>query len=447
MNKEHSSDDIEEYPVEGGDIPPIPDRSDRGYASWYIRLHACLQREQMIWRSQPEYPYLSVDVEALNRCYSTIGRTVLLTDDFLLQNLSREELGRVIAARMVGGGVDAGIASTSDLVPEGAVNPNAYSLWSFNSPLHIGTTPFMAEGVRLLVLDEDQPYQYTVADLDSFESRSFPVSEFLPLEPYREFQSHFHERYSKRRKLLNADELAELDKFIITVFEANKKVLKEAELYHLRNKNANPQYTHSAPLLTPFGRLVHGKEGEPKIEHNLALLHYKKAIEEFDCAKNAEDSGSDERKVIHGAYCLIALAAFIEAAANRAYFVSKGSHGVQNDERSSTDRLLSEAAQIARKRQRRFRRLKQSSKEYKALEDVRKIRNKLIHATEVAVPIDQGVGASELVACLSVENCRRLLSLVRKALVHIVKQVPEIGLQVRLDDNDNVKWLGEREVP
>lgn len=118
-----------------------------------------------------------------------------------------------------------------------------------------------------------------------------------------------------------------------------------------------------------------------------------------------------------------------------------------NDERSSTDRLLYEAEQIACKRQRRFRRLKQSSEEYKALEDVRQIRNKLIHATEVAVPIDQGVGASEFVASLSIENYRRLLSLVRKALVHIVKQVPETCLQVRLDDNDNVIWLDEREVP
>ena len=115
--------------------------------------------------------------------------------------------------------------------------------------------------------------------------------------------------------------------------------------------------------------------------------------------------------------------------------------------RSSTDRLLSEAKQIARGRKRRFKRLKQSSEEYKALEEVRKIRNKLIHATEVDDPIDQGVGASKLVACLSVENCRRLLSLVRKALVHIVEQVPEICLQVRLDDNDKVRWLGEWEVP
>ena len=96
-----------------------------------------------------------------------MGRTVLLAHEFLLQNLSREELGRIIAARMVGGGVDAGIAPTSDLVPEGAANPNAYCLWSFNSPLYVGSTPFMAEGIWLLVLDEDQPYQYSIADLDS----------------------------------------------------------------------------------------------------------------------------------------------------------------------------------------------------------------------------------------------------------------------------------------
>ena len=99
MNREHSLDDLEKYPVEGGDLPPIPDSSDEGHASWHIRLHACLQREPMVWRSQPEYPYLSVDAKALNRCYSTIGRTVLLTNEFLLQNLSRIELGRIMAAQ------------------------------------------------------------------------------------------------------------------------------------------------------------------------------------------------------------------------------------------------------------------------------------------------------------------------------------------------------------
>ena len=451
MNREYPLDDLKEYPVEGGDLLPIPDQSERGYASWRIRLLACLQREQMIWRSQPEYPYLSVDAEALNRCHSTSGRTVLLAHEFLLQNLSREELGRIMAARLVGGGVDAGIAPTSDLVPEGAANPNAYCLCTFNPPLYIGSTPFMAEGIWLLVLDEDQLYQYTVAELDSSGSHSFPVSRSLSLEPYRELQSQFRKRYRQSRKLLNADELAELDEFISIVFEANKKVLREATFYHLRNKDKTPRYTHPAPWLTMFGRLVHDKEGKPSVEHNLALLHYKKAIEEFNCAKNSEDSGNDDQKVIHGAYCIIALEAFIEAAANRAYFVSKGSHDVSTDNRTSTVRLLSEAEQIAKSRddasQRRFKRLKQSSEEYGALEDVRQIRNKLIHATEVADPIDQGVGASKLVACLSVENCRRLLSLVRKALIHIVEQVPEIGLQVRLDDNDRVRWLGEWEVP
>lgn len=444
MNREHSLDDLEEYPVEGGHLPPIPDRSEEGYASWRISLLACLQREQTIWRSQPEYPYLSVDAEALNRCHSTIGRTVLLAHEFLLQNLSRRELSRIMAARMVGGGVDAGIAPTSDLFPKGAANPNAHCLYTFNPPLYIGSTPFMGEGNWLLVLDKDQPYQYAVADIDSSESHTFPLLNSLP-EPYREHQSHFRERYRQSRKPLNADELAELDEFISIVFEDNQKVLKEAEHYHLSHKDKKPRYTHPAPQLTPFGRLVHDEEGEPGIEHNLALLHYKKAIEEFNYARNAEDSGNDERKVIHGAYCIIALATFIEAAANRAYFVSKGSHDVLTDKRTSTDRLLSESEQIAHRRQQRFKRLKQSSEEYGALEDVRQIRNKLIHATEVAVPIDQGVGASELVACLTVENCRRLLSLVRKALVHIVEQVPEIGLQVRLDDK--VKWLGEWEVP
>ena len=441
-------DDLEEYPVEGGNLPPIPDQSEGGYASWRIRLLACLQREQMIWRSQPEYPYLSVDAEALNRCHSTIGRTVLLAHEFLVQNLSRRELGRIMAARIVGGGVDAGIAPTSDFFPKGAANPNAHCLCAFNPPLYIGSTPFMAEGNWLLVLDKDQPYQYVVADIDSSESHLFPLLNSLP-EPYRDLQTHFRERYRQSRKPLNADELAELDEFISIVFETNQKVLEEAVYYHLRHKDKKPRYTHPAPWLTSFGRLVHDEEGEPSIEHNLALLHYKKAIEEFNCAKKAEGSENDERKVIHGAYCIIALAAFIEAAANRAYFVSKGSHVVSTDDQTSTARLLCEAERIAHSRddasQRRFKRLKQSSEEYEALEDVRQIRNKLIHATEVAVPIDQVVGASELVACLTVENCKRLLSLVRKALVHIVEQVPEIGLQVRLDDK--VKWLGEWEVP
>lgn len=247
------------------------------------------------------------------------------------------------------------------------------------------------------------------------------------------------------RKTLNANELAELDRFISDVFDTNRKVLKEAQLYHLRHKDREPRYMHPAPILTPFGRLMHDRDGKPSVEHNLALLHYTKAIEEFNCAKYAEDGGDEKRRVIHGAYCIIALAAFVETAANKAYFVSQESYNVATDNRTSTERLLSEAEQIARRQKRKFRRLKKSSEKYAALEDVRQIRNKLIHATEVAVPIEQETQTSELIARLTVVTCRRMLSLVRKALVHILDQVPEIGLQVRLDDR--VNWLDDLEVP
>lgn len=440
---------LRSFVVQGGTLPAPDGEDDRSAALWYIKIRSCLQRERSIWKTQAAYPYLSVDALVLNTAYREDRRVVLVTNNFLLQNVTRSDAGRIMAARLVGGGVDAGISQSSDLFPEGAVNPNAYCIVAFEPVLFVGGMPFLAAAPWLVIIDQGVPFQYTIAELRSDGQHSYPHSAELDFTPYKDIVARYRETYLQNAGDLNAQGLSELDALLDELFAINNNIHREASLYHLRRKQLPARYVHHAPTLTAYGRLVHGAGNEPQIEHNLALLHYRKSLEEFHHAKLADSGGDVDRAVLHGAYCMIALATFIEAVANRVHFTARGEYPDLKDSRTAEDKLLEEAERITKNRAdrkaRSFTRLKQTSAEYGALVQVRKIRNHLVHAIEKAFPVDPGTRLSELFAMITVGNCRRLLSLVRQGLLAVLDQVPEVGVLVRLDRG--VIWLGDMEVP
>jgi hypothetical protein len=440
---------IRDYPIIGASLPSPTTRDDLAISHWRIKILSCLQRHRHLWTIQSEYPYLAVDGDKLGEMLATHERTTLLSHDFILQNLSREEIGRIVATRMVDGGVATGLTQTSHLFPEGPANPNAYCLVAFNDVLQLGTTPFIADGVWLIVIDSTLLYQYTIAKLESDGVHSYAHSSCLPMDPYRELAKVYRDRFFQNRGTIDSAEQESLSSFLDSVFDVNRNVHDEAIRYHLQHKSVGPEYTHDAPTLTMFGRLAHDQLGAPTIEHNLALLHYRKAIEEFNRAKDAEQSGALEDVVTCGSYCAIALAAFVDAIANRTYFVSQGRHVDQTDSRTPSERLRDEAEKITKSRsdptKRHFRRLKQSSDCCKALDEIRQIRNSLVHAIETPYTVDADSQLSSLFATVSVANNRRLLRLVREAVAFVVDQIPEVGVPVRLDRR--VTWLGTWEVP
>lgn len=414
-----------------------------------LRLEYSLQHDRDVWRPTREYPYLEIDGEALAKHIMEHRRITVLGSGFVIQNLRSEDARRILAARMVGGGVDAGISSTGHHLALGAVNPNAFHYMAFNSPFMIGVHSYLAQSPWLVVVEEDGSlYQYEVAELRVREKRSYPHSEVLPLETIDGLGREFWDSYIRRRNPLGEDGVGEVSEFLDRLFQANGMVHREALLHHLRNRESRPKFDYEAPILTTFGRLVHDDEGKPAIEHNLSVLHYRKAIQEYNAAKVADTEGRRDDAVIHGVYCVVALAAAVESVANKVFFVSRGAHVDRTEDRSPLDRLLAEAESITKarpdKEKRRFRRLKQSSDEAKAIEEVRQLRNSFSHAVELAVDIDPMSQQSQLLSAVSVENCQRLVNLTRLGLRHVLDQLPEVRDTISLN---GLVWLGDLEVP
>lgn len=414
-----------------------------------LRLEYSLQHDRDVWRPTREYPFLEIDGEALAAHVKEGRRITVLGSGFVIQNLRSDDARRILAARMVGGGVDAGLSSTGHHFALGAVNPNAFFYMAFNSPFMIGVHSYLAQSPWLVVVEEDGSlYQYEVAELRVREGRSYPHSEVLPLDTIDALGRAFWDTYIRRRDPLGEGELVEVSDFLDRLFQANGVVHREALLHHLRNRQGGPKFDYEAPILSTFGRLVHDGEGKPAIEHNLSVLHYRKAIHEYNAAKTAHTEGRRDDAIIHGVYCVVAIAAAVESVANKVFFVSKGAHVDRSEDRTPLDRLLEEAESITRARldkdQRRFRRLKQSSDEAKAIEEVRRLRNNFSHAVELPVDIDPVSQQSQLLSAVSVENCRRLLNLTRLGLRHVLDQLPEVRDTISLN---GLVWLGDLEVP
>lgn len=414
-----------------------------------LRYLYSLQHDSDIWRTQKEYPYLHIDGEAWEKyVQAQDDRITLLSSGFLLQNIGNLDARRRLLDNLFGGGTYAGFSPSGNHFPEGPVNLNAYTYHGFNSPLLVSELAFLAESSWLIVIEKDDLFQYTVAELRSDGNHSHPFSKDLPLQEVVELGNKYRESFFQNHGPLSDAELSSLTDLLGNIFSANQNVHREAKIYHLRRKKNQPRYEYHAPALTAFGRLVHEEDGRPAIEHNLALLHYKKAIREFNQAKASEIAGQPDETAMHGAYCIIALATFIEAIANKVYFVANRKQIGINDARPPIDRLIEEAERIVRARRsgnRHFKRLKQSSDEYKACNQVRQLRNRFVHAVESACPIDAESNMSELLASVTVENCRRLFHLVRIAISTVLEQVPEVRNTVQLAGN--IRWFGEDEVP
>jgi hypothetical protein len=101
------------------------------------------------------------------------------------------------------------------------------------------------------------------------------------------------------------------------IFEQNLAAHSFANAHHAASTSNGPKYNYRPNELTRYGRLVHTAEGEPRIETSFALLHYEKALYEYDSLKRASSAQDMERRYMHGVYCVVAIASCLEAVANR----------------------------------------------------------------------------------------------------------------------------------
>jgi hypothetical protein len=334
---------------------------------------------------------------------------------------------------------------------EGMANPNAFFYYLFNDPLYIGCFSFFAMNTRIVAVENSAAYQYTIGTINAQDRYSFSESPHFDFSFLRELETIYRNDFFSVQGELDVFKANQLRILLDEIFSENVNLLKEALIYHLKAKPNAPIHNYAAPILTRYGRLVHHESSDaPMVESNFSLLHYQKAILEFNDIKSANIANRLDDAIMHGAYTIIALGATIESIGNKLYYIANSKNRSEKDTGKAID-IMHESAITIRNtnliegKKVIFEKLKKTSSEYEAIEKVRSIRNDLMHFIEQPFYIDTETHISKEYLDLSEDSCRRLLHDVREGLLFILRQIPEIGNPIVLDKR--VTWQGDKEVP
>ena len=178
---------------------------------------------------------------------------------------------------------------------------------------------------------------------------------------------------------------------------------------------------------------------------SFALLHYETAITEFDAVKRHHASGNLNDAFRHGVSCLVAVAACIEAIANRLVFLQTGAHPTHRDKRQPLTKLNDGAAALVTRRGGTYVPLTAGEITYDTLDSVRNIRNSFMHAKELETDIDLSTSTSMILTSIDEAHCRNYLRQLRLAVNHVFSQLPHLAPPIVT--RENVIWMGNLEVP
>lgn len=176
-----------------------------------------------------------------------------------------------------------------------------------------------------------------------------------------------------------------------------------------------------------------------------ALLHYEKALHEFDALKRATTARDLERMYVHGVYCVAAVAACLEAVANRLAFDASGKHSAASESGTALGRINFAARRIASERGVTFNGLGGKRPEAVFAERIRLLHNSFVHANESGAPVNITHLTSDQMASVNEDACRGFLVNLRLTIAFVFDQIPWVTKP--LVTATNVKWLGEIEVP
>ena len=191
------------------------------------------------------------------------------------------------------------------------------------------------------------------------------------------------------------------------IFAENEAALIAAERHHAEADRCGPRFTDPPARLSRYGCLVH-RGGVRLVETSFALLHYEKALHEFDAFKHATAGGSLEGSYLHGVYCVAAVAASVEAIANRLWYDEKGSYPGM-DGGAAVGRMMGAARRLAANRGKTFNTMGTGEPEYRSMERVRLLRNSFIHATELGATVGPQTFLSVQVVDVNESSCRQVL--------------------------------------
>lgn len=414
---------------------------------WPLTEHV-LQASRQVWVTLPQYPFLAIDRNRLDREKRRVrdgnGFVVFSPSALLLQNASAGELGQRMAQVLLGPGVNAGASEGSRHIVEGIANPLAHGLVRFNLPLMIGVHPYAALSTRYQFYSRKTTCQREFADLVVVNGFSRPRSKWVDFDRLADLVHEFHSDFINGPKDVPPD-MERLSRLVDAIFVENTAVMAAAERHHAESLPTETQVAYPAVTLTRYGRLGHDADDNPKIEIAFALVHYERAIAELGEAKKAQSAHDREAEFAHGVYCVVAIAACIEAIANRLVAVATGAHPTYKDRRKPLDMLNESAAAIAAAHHLTFAPLVVGQPEFDALDEVRQLRNQFMHATEAEGDVDATSRVAVTMVEVSPDRCRMRLRQLRTAVASVFDQLPQLPSPI--PTRTNVRWLGDLEVP
>lgn len=410
----------------------------------WLRIEHVLQRYRDVWVPIKAYPYLAVDVERVEAHCAEVEEFAVFANGRMMQNIRPDEGGGRLLSALMGGGVDAGLSPASKVIVEGIANPRARWMMYFNDPFYIGMHPFAALGTQYIYIDGNGGYQRAFGELVIVDEYSRPRSTHVDFDPLANMVRTYHNEYINGPREAPRD-IALLAALLDAIFIENEKILATATQHHRNRTLLETPLDYAAPLLTRYGRLTHDIARLPRIELSFALLHYEKALREFDSLKLAVQTRNTEAAFLHGVFCVVAVAACIEAIANKLVFQQTGSHPDDRDKRKPLKKINGAATVLAQIAGRGFVPLAEGQPAYDVLDKVRILRNEFMHAKEFDKEVDPIALTSTVFIAVDMAHCRTYLQQLRLGVAQVYGQLP--ALTPPIVTRENVKWLGDLEVP
>ena len=410
---------------------------------WLLIEHV-LQRYRDVWVPIEKYPFLAVDIQRVESHCTQVTEFAVFANGHMMQNIRPDEGGRRLLSMLTGGGTDAGMSPNGKVMVEGIANPRANWMMYFNDPFYVGMQPFAASGTRYIYIDGNGAYQRTFGELVTVNGYSRPRSTHVNFDPLADMVRTYHDQYINGQRDAPPD-IQQLSALLDAMFVENEKILAAATQHHRDHAPLERPFDYDAPTLTRYGRLTHDAVGLPRIELSFALLHYEKALREFDSLKTAVQARNAEVAFFHGVYCVVAVAACIEAIANKLVFVQTGVHPDYRNKRQPLQKINEAAAALTQTAGQTFAPLVAGQSAYDSLETVRELRNAFMHAKERDEEVDTIALTSTVFTAVDEAHCRTYLQQLRLAVAHVYGQLP--ALAPPIVTRDNVTWMGDLEVP
>lgn len=176
-----------------------------------------------------------------------------------------------------------------------------------------------------------------------------------------------------------------------------------------------------------------------------ALVHYERALRDFDLLKAANRTANKEAALATGVYCIVSVAACLEAVANKLFFIEKGRHPTMRDRGTPLEKLDAAAATLVAQTGGTYVPLHPNDASYVAMERVRVLRNSFMHASERDAAISPDTLLSKVFDEVSEARCRAYLRELRLTVGKVFDQLPK--LPAPIVTRANTTWLGSLEVP